>query len=134
MHWDNECCHCRKGERMARVNHVWLEDDDMRAQEDYDSLFYELDSNGENESTQHYFCRPLQCSDFPDQLNNPDSEKLEDTSHLEGTEGPNKLLGMETIQPLDSCFTDATSHKVTTSPKPPSSSLTKDLSLIPKFH
>ena len=119
---------------MARVNLVWLEDDDVRAQEEYDSLFYELDSDVEGESTQRDFCRPLQRSGFPNQPSHPNSEKLEDMSHLEGTEGPNQLLGMETIQPLDSCFTDATSHKVTTSPKPPSSSLTKDLSLIPKFH
>jgi hypothetical protein len=40
---------------------------------------------------------------------------------------------METIQPLDSRFTDTTSHKITTSPEPPSSNLTKDLSLIPKI-
>jgi hypothetical protein len=64
MHWDNECCHCRKGERMARVNHVWLEDDDVRAQEEYDSLFYKLDSDAKNESTQQDFHRPLQCFDF----------------------------------------------------------------------
>jgi hypothetical protein len=47
-HWDNECHHSRKGERMARVNHVQLEDNDMRAQEEYDSLFYELDFDAEN--------------------------------------------------------------------------------------
>src|ERR1700734_1088348 len=40
---------------------------------------------------------------------------------------------METIQPSDSCLTDATSHKITTSPEPLSSSLAKDLSSIPKI-
>ena len=45
MHWDNECCHSRKGERMARVNLVRLEDNDVGAQEEYDNLFYELDSD-----------------------------------------------------------------------------------------
>ena len=35
---------------MARVNHVRLEDDDMRAQEDYNSLFYELDSDTEDKA------------------------------------------------------------------------------------
>jgi hypothetical protein len=89
MHWDNECCHSRKGERMARVNLVCLEDNDVRAQEEYDSPFYELDSDAENELTQQDFGRPLQCSDFPNQPSNPNSEKLEDMSHLEGTEGPN---------------------------------------------
>src|ERR1700691_1914696 len=64
MHWDNECCHSRKGERMARVNLVRLEDDDVRAQEEYDSLFYELDSDTEGESTQQDFCRPSSVLTF----------------------------------------------------------------------
>ena len=71
---------------MARVNLVWLKDSDVRAREEYDSLFYELDSDTKNELD---FCRPLQCSDFPNQLSNPNSDKLEDMSRLEGTEGPN---------------------------------------------
>jgi len=53
--------------------------------------------------------------------------------HLEGTEGPNRLLGTETIQPLDSCLMDATSNKFAMSPKPLSSSLAKNLSSIPKI-
>ena len=84
---------------MARVNLVRLEDDDVRAQEEYDSLFYELDADAKEELTQQDFCRPLQHSDFPNQPSNPNSEKLEDASHLEGTESPNQLLGTETIQP-----------------------------------
>jgi hypothetical protein len=40
---------------------------------------------------------------------------------------------METIQPLDSHLMDATSHQIATSPEPFSSSLAKDLSLIPKI-
>ena len=118
---------------MARVNHVWLKDNDMRAQEDYNSLFYELDSDTEDKSTQWDFCRPLQHSDFPNQPSNPNSEKLEDMSRLEGTEGPNRLLGTETIQPSDSRLTDATSHKIAASPESLSSSLAKDLSSIPKI-
>src|ERR1700683_4270317 len=132
-HWDNECRHSRKGERMARVNHVRLEDDDVRAQEDYDGLFYELDSDAEDESARQDFCRPLQHSDFPNQPSNLNLEKLEDASRLEGTESLNRLLGMETIQPLDSHFTDATSHKITALSKPLSSNPAKDLSSIPKF-
>jgi|ERR1700729_2089902 hypothetical protein len=76
-HWNNEYHHSIKGERMARVNHIWLEDDDVRAQEDYNNLFYELNSDAERESTQQDFCRPLQHSDSPDQPNNPNLEKLE---------------------------------------------------------
>jgi hypothetical protein len=118
---------------MARVNLVQLKDEDMRAQEEYDSLFYELDSDAEGESTQRNFCRPLQRSDFPNQLSNPNSDELKDMSRPEGTEGPNRLLGTETIQPSDSRLTDTTSHKITTSPEPLSSSLAKDLSSIPKI-
>ena len=92
---------------MARVNHVRLEDNDVRAQEDYDSLFYELDSDAEDESARQDFCRPLQHSDFPNQPSNPTSEKLEDVSRLEGTEGPDQPLGMETPQPSDSSLTGA---------------------------
>src|SRR6202050_1884845 len=55
-HWDNECRHSRKGERMARVNHIQLKDNDVRAQEDSNGLFYDLDSDTEEESTQRDFC------------------------------------------------------------------------------
>src|ERR1700683_257169 len=105
----------------------------MRAQEDYNSLFYELDSDAEDELARQDFCRPLQHSDFPNQPSNPNSEKLEDVSRLEGIESPNRLLGTETILPLDSRFTDATSHKITAFSKPLSSSPAKDLSSIPKI-
>src|ERR1700721_2974476 len=106
---------------MVRVNYIQLEDDDVRAQEDYNNLFHELDSDTEGESTQQDFCKPLQHSDFPNQLSNPDSEKLEDMSHLEGTEGPKQPLGTEATQPPDFSLSDATSHKIITFPKPPSS-------------
>jgi hypothetical protein len=42
FHWDNECKHSQKGEKMAQVNLIQLEDNDLQAQEDYDSLFYDL--------------------------------------------------------------------------------------------
>ena len=84
------------------------------AQEDYDNLFYELDSNIKEDSNQQNFCRPLQCSDFPIQLNSPSSEELEDMTHLEGTKGPHQPLGIEIIQSLDSNLMDTTSHKITT--------------------
>src|ERR1700723_2836519 len=54
-------------------------------------------------------------------------------SRLEGTEGPNRLLGTETIQPSDSRLTDATSHKIAASPEFLSWCLAKDLSSIPKL-
>jgi len=72
-HWDNECCHSQKREKLARVNYIQLKDKDIRAQEDYNNLFYKLDSNAEQESSPQDFCRPLQHSDFSGQLNNPNS-------------------------------------------------------------
>src|SRR6202050_100001 len=132
-HWDNECRHSRKGERMARVNHIQLEDNNVRAQEDHNGLFYELESDTKGESTQWDFCRPLQRSGFPDQPSNPNSENLEDMPRLEGTEGPNRPSGTETTQPSDSSLMDTSSHNVATFPKPFPSTLTKDLSLIPKI-
>jgi len=80
----------QKERNLARVNYIQLEDNNIRAQEDYDNLFYKLDSDAKQESSPLDFCRSLQCSDFPGQLNNPNSEKLEDMSHLEGTEGCSK--------------------------------------------
>ena len=38
-HWDNECRHSRKGEKLVRVNCIQLEDNNLRAQDDYDNLF-----------------------------------------------------------------------------------------------
>jgi hypothetical protein len=127
-HWDNECCHSRKREKLARVNCIQLENNDIRAQEDYDNLFYELDSDAEQESSSQDFCRPLQHSDLPTQLNNPDSEKLEDMSSLEGTKGS---LGSETTQSANLNSYSATSHKITMLPE--TSSIRKDLSSIYKF-
>ena len=79
-HWDNECRHSRKGEKLARVNCIQLEDNDLKAQDDYDNLFYELESDSEEGSDQQDFCRPLQRSNFPNQPSKPNSESLEETS------------------------------------------------------
>ena len=128
-HWDNECRHSRKGEKLARVNYIQLEDNNIRAQEDYFNLFYQLDSDAEQESSPQDFCRPLKRSDFPDQLNNPNSEKLEDVSYLEGTEGCNKPLGLENTQSMEFSLSDAISH----STLPKSSLLSKNLSSTPKI-
>ena len=130
-HWDNECHHSRKGEKLARVSYVHLEDNDVQAQEDYDNLFYELDFDAEEESNQPNFHRPLQCSDLPNQLNTPSSEKLEDTSNLEGTKGLKQPLGTENTQSSDSSSPNAISHKITTLPEASFSS--RDLSSTPKI-
>ena len=64
-HWDNECQHLRKGEKLGGVNCIQLEDNNLKAQGDYDNLFYELDSDSEEGNDQQDFHRPLHCSDLP---------------------------------------------------------------------
>ena len=63
-HWDNECRHSRKGEKLARVNCIQLEDNDLKAQDDYDNLFYELESDSEEGSDQQDFCSPSSVLTF----------------------------------------------------------------------
>ena len=130
-HWDNECRHLRKGEKLARVNCIQLEDNDLRAQEDYNNLFYKLEFNSEEGGNQQDFCRPLQRSDLPNQLSKPNSESLEETSSLEGTEGINLPLGAEITQPSDLKLSDTNSFKVDLAPEPSFSS--KNLSSTPKI-
>lgn len=48
-HWDPECKYACKGEKRARVNVATTEPDDIRAQEEYDKLYYEGVSDDEQE-------------------------------------------------------------------------------------
>ena len=116
---------------MARVNCIQLEDNDLKAQEDYDNLFYELESDSEESGDQQDFCRPLQHSDFPNQPSKPNSESLEETFSLEGTEGINLPLGAEITQPSDLNLSDTNSFTVDLTPEPSFSS--RNLSLTPKI-
>ena len=121
----------RKGEKLARVNCIQLEDNDLKAQDDYDNLFYELDSDSEEGNDQQDFRRPLQCSDLPNQPSKPNLESLEETSSLEGTEGINLPLGAEITQPSDLNSLDTNSFKVDLTPEPSFSS--RNLSSTPKI-
>ena len=116
---------------MARVNCIQLEDNDLKAREDYDNLFYELESDSEEGSDQQDFCRPLQRSDLPNQPSKPNSESLEETSSLEGTEAINLPLGVEITQPFDLNLSDTNSFKVELTPEPSFSS--RNLSSTPKI-
>lgn len=65
MHWDNECRHSRQGERKARANFAQPSPAEIQVQEDYDALYYDLDSEDETEGasqgvSQPDFCEPLQ--------------------------------------------------------------------------
>ena len=125
-HWDNECQHLRKGEKFARVNCIQLKDNDLKAQEDYNNLFYELESDSEEGGDQQDFCKPLQHSDLPNQPSKPNSESLEEMSSPEGTEGINLPLGAE-----DSNLLGTNSFKVDLTLEPSFSS--RDLSMTPKI-
>ena len=121
----------RKGEKLARVNCIQLEDNNLRAQKDYDNLFYELESDSEEGIDQQDFCRPLWHSDLPNQLSKPNSESLEEMSSLEGTKGINLPLSAENTQPSDSNSSDTSSFRVDLALEPSFSS--RDLFTTPKI-
>ncbi|KAF8139138.1 hypothetical protein K438DRAFT_1533132, partial [Mycena galopus ATCC 62051] len=60
-HWDNECKHSFKSNRAARTNLATSNSDDLEAQEDYDDLYYTLESENESgaeENTKQDFEEP----------------------------------------------------------------------------
>jgi hypothetical protein len=68
---------------MAQVNLIQLKNNDLRAQKDYNSLFYDLDPDSEEgSSNKPDLCEPLQCSDLPIQHTDPSMINLEDVSSL----------------------------------------------------
>ena len=121
-HWDNECHHSRKGERQARVNYVQLEEMDYEAQENYDNLYYELDSEDEQD-----FHEPLQPIDLSSQRVNPSAINLEKEANLEGTNNSSELVGEDTAMNT----LNASSNRVEVIP-PKSNSKSRDLTLVPK--
>ena len=48
-HWDNECSHSRKGQRLARANLANVTEDEEADQEAYDELYYAQQSEDEDE-------------------------------------------------------------------------------------
>ena len=78
------------------MNLIQLEDNDLQAQEDYINLFYDLDSDSEEGSSDKLdLYEPLQHSDLPIQHADPSMIKLEDGSSLEGSGGSSKILGTD---------------------------------------
>lgn len=59
-HWDPECKYSRKAERKARANLSTTNQDETTAQNQYDELYYGLQSEDEYESAQEDFYNPLQ--------------------------------------------------------------------------
>jgi hypothetical protein len=133
MHWDNECRHSRQGERKARVNFVQLSPKEIRAQDEYDTLYYELDSKEETGSgIQSDFCRPLQSSDFPTQHDHPIVKQLVEISSLEGPQSSSEPLGNENISVTDTPVLDVSSHKVAVETYLPKPHISKNLTTTNK--
>jgi hypothetical protein len=118
-HWDNECRHSRQGERQARVNLIQYNDEDSKAQDQYDALYYNLDSDNEdasNSTSQQDFCRPLQILDTPVQHINPSVMELNEESTLEGETNSYKIPKVDDAMGIESSNTQARSHEVTALP------------------
>jgi hypothetical protein len=80
-HWDYECKHSRRGERQAHTNFILLSDPELEALNDYDELYYAMESEDESTSEPQDFCSPFQSSNWPLQI------KSDDKSSLEGEQG-----------------------------------------------
>jgi len=135
FHWDNECKHSWTGERMAWVNLIQLEDNNLWAQEDYDSPFYDLNSDLEEGSFyKPDFCELLQHSDLPIQHANPSMINLEDVSSLKETKDSSEFLGMDNSPVPDSNSMEVPSHNIMTLPDfRLNGNLVKNFSSIPKI-
>ncbi len=57
-HWDNECSHARKGARQARANLARYEEEDFKAEEEYNELYAATDSEIDEDSNQQDFHSP----------------------------------------------------------------------------
>jgi hypothetical protein len=117
---------------MARVNLIQLEDNHLQAQEDYDDLFYNMDSDSEEGySEKPDFREPLQCSDLPIQHTNPSVINLEDVSSLKGTK---EFLGTDNLPIPDLNSSEVHSHNVMTPLDfRPNVNLAKDLTSTQKI-
>ena len=112
-HWDNECKFARKGEKLVRTNFA-AGDVDSQAQEEYDELFYGLESDSEDLIEEQDFCSPLQRPDPTSHLASPSKELLTKEPNLKGTEGSIEPLGKTEVSVKE--FKDIHSNKIATTP------------------
>ena len=113
-HWDYECKHSWKGERQAHANFVSLSNLEIEALDNYDDLYYGLESEDESSGKPQDFCSPFHSSDRTLQV------KLEDESSLEGEQ-------TEIITPA------LTSSSLHTTTQPPTFQLGWDLTNVKRF-
>jgi hypothetical protein len=70
-HWDNECKHSLKGNRAARTNLATSSSEDREAQDNYEDLYYGLDSGEESEIAE------VPKQDFEEPLRSTESEDVD---------------------------------------------------------
>ena len=114
-HWDYECKHSHRGERQAHANFISMSDPEIEALNDYDKLYYRMESEDESPSEQQHFCSPFQSSDQTLQI------KCDDKSSLEEEQ-------TETIMP-----TSTSSVSLHTTAQPSAFHLGHDLTNVKKF-
>ena len=62
-HWDYECKHSHRGERQACANFILMSDLEIEALNDYDKLYFGMESEDKSTGRQQEFCSPFQSSD-----------------------------------------------------------------------
>jgi hypothetical protein len=84
-HWDNECKHAFKGNRAARANLANTTSEDQDAQDEYNDLYYSLDTDDDSGSeSKQGFNQPLQITDTTSYLTSSGTETEAVGSALEG--------------------------------------------------
>lgn len=81
-HWDPECKYSRKGERKARTNLSVTNSEDIEAQNNYNELYYGLQSEDEYESAQEDFPNPLQQTPESSRFANVEREQIDKHAEL----------------------------------------------------
>jgi hypothetical protein len=75
-HWDYECKHSCRGERQARTKFVSMSNLEIEALNDYDELYYGMESEDKSTGGQQDFCSPFQISDRTFQIESEDESSL----------------------------------------------------------
>jgi hypothetical protein len=85
-HWDYECKHSFKGNKTARTNPASSTSEDLQAQDEYNDLYYGLDSDeSSSDESNQGFEEPLQPTEPESYLVSSDNVEYRDTSDLGGT-------------------------------------------------
>lgn len=126
-HWDNECKYAFKGNRAARANLAMISEDDSRVQQEYNELYYRLDSEADERDhtrSDQDFRDSLQIIDPSSQPIYSNGTPLQDGPNLEG-DSPDQSLSTknsssipESAPIISHSRLAATVRPETTQPKP----------------